>query len=115
SVGANLEMPDRISTHRATGSEASPMPFVTRPSQPELHYELDDYTDPWRAAPYLILQHGYGRSGRFWYSWVPYLARFYKVVRPDVRGLGRSAAQFRSRACIHLRELHRRSRRTSGL
>jgi len=70
------------------------MPFVTRPSQPELHYELDDYTDPWRAAPYLILQHGYGRSGRFWYSWVPYLARFYKVVRPDVRGLGQSSAQF---------------------
>lgn len=70
------------------------MPFLKRFAQPELHYELDDYTDPWREAPYLILQHGYGRSGRFWYSWVPYLARFYKVVRPDVRGLGQSSAQF---------------------
>jgi len=40
------------------------------------------------------LQHGFGRSGRFWYSWVPYLARWFKVVRPDVRGLGRSSAQF---------------------
>lgn len=70
------------------------MPFLNRPGQPELHYELDDYTDPWRDAPYLILQHGHGRSGRFWYSWVPYLARFYKVVRPDIRGLGQSSADF---------------------
>ncbi len=70
------------------------MPFLNRPGQPELYYELDDYTDPWRNAPYLILQHGYGRSGRFWYSWVPYLARFFKVVRPDLRGLGQSSADF---------------------
>jgi len=38
------------------------MPYLNRPGQPELHYALDDYTDPWRDAPYLILQHGYGRS-----------------------------------------------------
>lgn len=68
------------------------MPLVTRTGKPTLHYELDDYTDPWRHAPYLILQHGYGRSGKFWYSWVPYLSRFYRVVRPDLRGLGRSEA-----------------------
>lgn len=70
------------------------MPIVSRPGQPDIHYALDDYTDPWRNAPYLILQHGFGRSGRFWYSWVPYLARWFKVVRPDVRGLGRSPASF---------------------
>ena len=70
------------------------MPYIKRPGAPDLYYDLDDYTDPWRNAPYLILQHGYGRTGRFWYSWVPYLARFYKVVRPDVRGLGRSSADF---------------------
>jgi 3-oxoadipate enol-lactonase len=66
------------------------MPEVRRAGKPTLHYALDDFTDPWRHAPYLILQHGYGRSGRFWYSWVPYLSRFYKVVRPDLRGLGQS-------------------------
>jgi len=70
------------------------MPFVRRSGQPDIHYTLDDYTDPWRNAPYLILQHGFGRSGRFWYSWVPYLARWFKVVRPDVRGLGQSPASF---------------------
>jgi 3-oxoadipate enol-lactonase len=68
------------------------MPLLRRNGEPALHYTVDDYTDPWRNAPYLILQHGYGRSGRFWYSWVPYLSRFYRVVRPDLRGLGRSEA-----------------------
>ena len=57
-------------------------------------YVVDDYTDPWKNAPYLVLQHGNGRSAQFWYSWVPYLSRFYKVVRPDVRGLGLSSADF---------------------
>lgn len=53
-------------------------------------YELDDFTDPWERRPTLILQHGNGRSARFWYRWVPYLARHFRIVRPDMRGLGRS-------------------------
>lgn len=47
------------------------MPYLTRDHAPSLYYEVDDYTDPWRNAPYLVLQHGYGRSSLFWYSWVP--------------------------------------------
>lgn len=66
------------------------MPVLKRTGQPALHYALDDCTDPWRNAPHLILQHGYGRSGKFWTAWVPYLSRFFKVVRPDLRGLGQS-------------------------
>ena len=59
-----------------------------------LHVEMHDYTDPWRHAPVLILQHGFGRSGRFWYSMIPYLSRFYRVLCPDLRGLGRSGKNF---------------------
>ena len=66
------------------------MALLKRAGHPALHYTLDDFTDPWRNAPYIVLQHGYGRSGMFWYSWVPYLARHYRIVRPDLRGLGRS-------------------------
>ena len=68
------------------------MPILQRAGQPALHYALDDFTDPWRNAPHLILQHGYGRSANFWTPWVPYLSRFFKVVRPDLRGLGKSEA-----------------------
>ncbi len=66
------------------------MPFLERSGKPSLHYVVDDFTDPWRNAPVLILQHGYGRSAQFWYRWVPYLARFYRVVRPDLRGHGKT-------------------------
>lgn len=70
------------------------MPILKRNSKPDLFYEVDDYTDPWKKAPFILLQHGYGRSTRFWYRWIPYLSRFYKVIRADLRGLGRSAKDF---------------------
>lgn len=78
------------------------MPLLKRPGKPTLHYEIDDYTDEWRNAPYLVLQHGYGRSGRFWRSWVPYLSRYYRVVRPDLRGLGQSPLDFDPHSGIHV-------------
>ena len=58
----------------------------------QLHYYLDDFTDPWRSAPEaIVLQHGFSRSGKFWYNWPPLLSREYRVIRPDLRGMGRSA------------------------
>ena len=64
------------------------MPTVTSHDGIPLFYEIHDYTDPWKNAPTLILQHGFGRSGRFWYNMIPYLSRFYKVLCPTLRGLG---------------------------
>ena len=70
------------------------MPFLERSGQPRIYYEIDDYTDPWKQAPYILLQHSYAKSSRFYYSWVPYLSRFYKVIRSDLRGLGQSGKDF---------------------
>ena len=67
------------------------MPFLGAGSGVELHYYDDDFTDPWRAAPTILLQHGFSRNGRFWYNWVPLLARQFRVLRPDMRGMGLSA------------------------
>lgn len=64
------------------------MPTVLLHDGIPLSYEIHDYTDPWKNAPTLILQHGFGRSQRFWYNMIPYLARFYKVLCPTLRGLG---------------------------
>jgi len=70
------------------------MPYLERAGAPAIHYEYDDYTDPWKNAPVLMLQHGYSRSAQIWYQWVPYLARHYRVIRMDLRGLGKSPADF---------------------
>ena len=73
------------------------MPLIKRPGRPTLHYRIDDFTDPWQNSPAVLLQHGYGRSSKFCASWVPHLARSYRVVRPDLRGTG-VAGRFRSLA-----------------
>jgi 3-oxoadipate enol-lactonase len=78
------------------------MPFLERAGQPRLHYEFDDYTDPWKHAPCILLQHGYARSSKFWRACVPYLSRFYRVIRPDLRGLGQSSKDFDLESGINL-------------
>ncbi len=66
------------------------MPHFQRTQHLALSYEFDDFTDPWMNRPFLVLQHGNGRNARFWYRWIPYLARHFRIIRPDMRGLGES-------------------------
>jgi pimeloyl-ACP methyl ester carboxylesterase len=66
------------------------MPTI-RANNYEMHYEVDDFTDPWKPAETVWIQHGFGRSSRFWYHWVPPLAGHYRVLRRDMRGHGQSA------------------------
>jgi 3-oxoadipate enol-lactonase len=56
----------------------------------QLHYEVDDFTDPWRQPETILMLHGNAESGAAWYGWVPALARKYRIVRPDMRGFGAS-------------------------
>ena len=67
------------------------MPFVEA-NGGRFFYEDDDFTDPWLESDVVWIQHGVGRSGRFWQHWVPPLAQNYRVVRRDQRGHGRSPA-----------------------
>jgi 3-oxoadipate enol-lactonase len=66
------------------------MPIFKRSDTFDLHYAFDDFTDPWDQRPFLLLQHGNGRSATFWYRWIPHLAGRYRIIRPDMRGLGKS-------------------------
>jgi len=56
----------------------------------DMHYRVDDFTDPWRTPETILLLHGNAESGEAWYGWVPSLARRYRLVRPDMRGFGAS-------------------------
>ena len=56
----------------------------------DLHYCVDDFTDPWKKPECVVVLHpGMGSALRL-YAWVPHLARDYRVVRPDIRGHGKS-------------------------
>src|SRR4029077_10604731 len=56
----------------------------------DMHYEVDDFTDPWLKPETILMLHGNAESGLAWWAWVPKLARQYRVVRPDMRGFGQS-------------------------
>jgi pimeloyl-ACP methyl ester carboxylesterase len=58
-----------------------------------IHYELADYTEPWRSeTPETFLLHsGYCRTMEFWRAWVPLLGLNYRVLRFDPRGWGETS------------------------
>jgi 3-oxoadipate enol-lactonase len=56
----------------------------------EMHYMVDDFTDPWTRPETILLLHGNAESSAAWYAWIPHLGRRYRVVRPDRRGFGAS-------------------------
>ncbi len=68
------------------------MPTFSPSADLTMHYEVDDFTDPWTRPQTILLLHGNAESSLAWYAWVPKLARHYRVVRPDMRGFGRSTA-----------------------
>lgn len=66
------------------------MPKLRIDGDLSMHYEIDDYTDPWTAPETILMLHGNAECGAAWYGWVPTLARHYRIVRPDMRGFGQS-------------------------
>jgi 3-oxoadipate enol-lactonase len=56
----------------------------------EMHYRVDDFTDPWTEPETILMLHGNCESAAAWYAWVPHLARRFRLVRPDMRGYGAS-------------------------
>ena len=68
------------------------MPNFRPSADLDMHYEDDNFTDPWTRPETILLLHGNAESGLAWWAWVPALARHYRVVRPDMRGFGQSTA-----------------------
>ena len=66
------------------------MPNFRPSADLDMHYQVDDFTDPWTHPETILMLHGNAESGLAWYGWVPILARHYRVVRPDMRGFGQS-------------------------
>ena len=56
----------------------------------ELFYTIDDFTDPWTKSDTVVMHHGMAKSHKMWFGWVPIIARHYRVIRFDMRGMGLS-------------------------
>jgi len=53
-------------------------------------YEDHWFGEPWTSPAPVVMIHGNSESSRAWTSWVPHLARHYRVIRPDLPGFGAS-------------------------
>ena len=56
----------------------------------ELFYMVDDFTDPWEESETVVMHHGMAKNHRMWFGWVPTVARHFRVIRFDMRGMGQS-------------------------
>lgn len=68
------------------------MPLLERPDGTRLNYAIDDHTDPWSSPEVVLMLHGIAETGLVFRAWAPHFSRRYRVVRPDLRGFGRSGA-----------------------
>lgn len=58
----------------------------------EIHYELYDFTEPWRSGrPPVVFIHGLGGDHRVWLYQVPAFCAEFPTITVDLRGHGRSS------------------------
>jgi 3-oxoadipate enol-lactonase len=53
-----------------------------------IHYREYNFVDPWVQRPTVLLLHGFCRYGEFWNRWIPTIAAHFRVLVPDLRGVG---------------------------
>jgi 3-oxoadipate enol-lactonase len=56
----------------------------------DFFYREDWFGEPWRKPETVVLIHGNEESSLVWYAWMPRMGAEFRVLRPDLPGLGRS-------------------------
>src|ERR1700686_4805236 len=56
----------------------------------DFFYREDWFGEPWRKPETAVLIHGNAESSLVWYAWLPRMGQEFRVLRPDLPGLGRS-------------------------
>jgi len=56
----------------------------------DFFYRDDWLGEPWRKPDPVVLIHGNDESSVEWYAWVPRMGQEYRLIRPDLPGLGHS-------------------------
>ena len=75
----------------AVRAQRLPVRSLDEDYKEELFYREDWLGEPWRTPEPVVLIHGNDESSVEWYAWVPRMAQEYRVIRPDLPGLGHSS------------------------
>ena len=75
---------------KAARAQSLPVRKVSEDYKEDLFYREDWLGEPWRTPDPVILIHGNDESSVEWYAWVPRMAQEYRLIRPDLPGLGHS-------------------------
>jgi pimeloyl-ACP methyl ester carboxylesterase len=75
---------------RASGAQSQPIRAVGDDYREDLFYREDWLGEPWRTGEPVVLIHGNDESSVEWYGWVPRMGQDYRLIRPDLPGLGHS-------------------------
>jgi 3-oxoadipate enol-lactonase len=71
-------------------AQSLPVRAVNNDYKEDLFYREDWLGEPWRKPEPVVLIHGNDESSVEWYAWVPRMAQEYRLIRPDLPGLGHS-------------------------
>jgi 3-oxoadipate enol-lactonase len=77
-------------TSEAARAQTLPVSSVKADYKEDLFYREDWLGEPWRTPEPAVLIHGNDESSTEWYAWVPRMAQEYRLIRPDLPGLGHS-------------------------
>ena len=77
-------------TSETARAQSQPVRNLTEDFREDLFYREDWLGEPWRKPEPVVLIHGNDESSVEWYAWVPRMAQEYRLIRPDLPGLGHS-------------------------
>src|ERR1700682_6736745 len=79
-------------TSKTMPAQSLPVRGVKDDYKEDYFYREDWLGEPWRKPEPVVLIHGNDESSVEWYAWVPGMAQEYRLIRPDLPGLGASNA-----------------------
>jgi pimeloyl-ACP methyl ester carboxylesterase len=77
-------------TPQALHAQSFPLRSIKDDYKEGFFYREDWLGEPWRKPEAAVLIHGNDESSMEWYAWVPRMAQEYRLIRPDLPGLGHS-------------------------
>lgn len=75
---------------KTAAAQSLPVRGIKDDYKEDFFYREDWLGEPWRKPETAVLIHGNDESSAEWYAWVPRMAQEYRLIRPDLPGLGHS-------------------------